>query len=120
MKRVFPELTPECEITARLYAQGCETKEIADIKCRAVSTVANQLQKAFEALKVKNGRELATLLHERVTGVRLTMNFDRKTRTLVSVVLLGIFSFSFIEDFDIVRRARKTEKIEEITIRRKD
>ena len=32
MKRVFNELTPECEITARMYAQGYEKKEIAQIE----------------------------------------------------------------------------------------
>ena len=116
-KRVLPELTPECEITARLYAQGMEKKEIADLKCRAISTVANQLQKAFEVLKVRNGRELATLLHERLTGLHLTMNFDKKTRTLVTCCLLGIFSLSFIEDFDVIRRSRRVERIEEIRIR---
>lgn len=47
MERVFTELTPECEITARMYAQGYEKKEIANFKCRAVSTINNQLQKAF-------------------------------------------------------------------------
>lgn len=45
MERVLTELTPECEITARMYAQGYEKKEIADLKCRAVSTINNQLQK---------------------------------------------------------------------------
>lgn len=28
MNRIFTELTPECEITARMYAQGYEKKEI--------------------------------------------------------------------------------------------
>ena len=65
MRRVFTELTPECEITVRMYAQGYEKKEIANLKCRAVSTINNQLQKAFEVLNVKNGRELATMLYER-------------------------------------------------------
>ena len=120
-KRVLPELTPECEITARLYAQGMEKKEIADLKCRAISTVANQLQKAFEVLNVRNGRELATLLHERLTGLHLTMNFDKKTRTLVTCCLLGVFTLSFLEDFDVIRRSRRTERIEEIRTRiRKD
>ena len=64
MERVFTELTPECEITARMYAQGYEKKEIANFKCRAVSTINNQLQKAFEILHVRNGRELATMLYE--------------------------------------------------------
>lgn len=75
MERVFTELTPECEITARMYAQGYEKKEIANFKCRAVSTINNQLQKAFEILHVRNGRELATMLYERIAGVRLTMDF---------------------------------------------
>lgn len=70
MMRVFNELTPECEITARMYAQGYEKKDIADLKCRAVSTINNQLQKAFEILHVRNGRELATMLYERITGVK--------------------------------------------------
>lgn len=76
MERVFTELTPECEITARMYAQGYEKKEIANFKCRAVSTINNQLQKAFEILHVRNGRELATMLYERIAGVRLTMDFS--------------------------------------------
>ncbi len=75
MKRVFNELTPECEITARMYAQGYEKKEIADLKCRAVSTINNQLQKAFEILHVRNGRELATMLYERLAGMKFTMDF---------------------------------------------
>lgn len=75
MERVFTELTPECEITARMYAQGYEKKEIANFKCRAVSTINNQLQKAFEILHVRNGRELATMLYERIAGGRLTVGF---------------------------------------------
>lgn len=75
MDRVFTELTPECEITARMYAQGYEKKEIANLKCRAVSTVNNQLQKAFDVLQVRNGRELATMLYERIAGVKFTMDF---------------------------------------------
>lgn len=70
MDRVFTELTPECEITARMYAQGYEKKEIANLKCRAVSTINNQLQRAFDVLQVRNGRELATMLYERIAGVK--------------------------------------------------
>lgn len=68
MERVFTELAPECEITARMYAEGYEVKEIAQIKCRAVSTINNQIQKAFQVLKVRNGRELSTLFHKRKRG----------------------------------------------------
>ena len=80
MERVFTELTPECEVTARMYAQGYEKKEIANIKCRAVSTINNQLQKAFDILHVRNGRELATMLYERIAGVKLTMDFSPTVR----------------------------------------
>ena len=76
MDRVFTELTPECEITARMYAQGYEKKEIANLKCRAVSTINNQLQRAFDVLQVRNGRELATMLYERIAGVKFTMDFS--------------------------------------------
>lgn len=65
MERVFMELTPECEVTARMYAEGYEIKEIAAIKCRAISTINNQVQRAFKILNVRNGRELATLFHKR-------------------------------------------------------
>lgn len=36
--KVFTELTPECDITAQMYAAGYEKKEIAVLKHRAVST----------------------------------------------------------------------------------
>ena len=45
--KVFTELTPECDITAQMYAAGYEKKEIAVLKHRAVSTINNQLQTAF-------------------------------------------------------------------------
>ena len=88
MERVFTELTPECEITARMYAQGYEKKEIAKFKCRAVSTINNQLQKAFEILHVRNGRELATMLYERIAGVRLTKDFSPIVSVYVTCNLL--------------------------------
>ena len=87
MERVFTELTPECEITARMYAQGYEKKEIANFKCRAVSTINNQLQKAFEILHVRNGRELATMLYERIAGVRLTMDFSPIVLSLIHICI---------------------------------
>lgn len=58
MERVFTELTPECEITARMYAQGYEKKEIANFKCRAVSTINNQLQKALKYCMYGMGENL--------------------------------------------------------------
>ena len=107
MERVFTELTPECEITARMYAQGYEKKEIANFKCRAVSTLNNQLQKAFEILHVRNGRELATMLYERIAGVRLTMDFSPIVRVSVACCLLCIFSLSLYHEQGDMRRLRR-------------
>ena len=114
MKRVFNELTPECEITARMYAQGYEKKEIADLKCRAVSTINNQLQKAFEILHVRNERELATMLYERIAGVKLTMDFSPTVRASVACCLLCVFSLSLYHEQGEMRRGRETrvERIE--------
>ena len=116
MDRVFTELTPECEITARMYAQGYEKKEIANLKCRAVSTVNNQLQKAFDVLQVRNGRELATMLYERIAGVKFTMDFSPIIRTSVACGLLCIFSLSLYHEQSDMRRARRTrvETIERV------
>ena len=50
--KVFTELTPECDITAQMYAAGYEKKEIAVLKHRAVSTINNQLQTAFLILRM--------------------------------------------------------------------
>lgn len=113
MKRVFNELTPECEITARMYAQGYEKKEIANLKCRAVSTINNQLQKAFEILHVRNGRELATMLYERITGLKFTMDFSPTIKSSIACCLLFVFSLSLYHEQDEMRRGRRT-KIERI------
>lgn len=116
MERVLTELTPECEVTARMYAQGYEKKEIASIKCRAVSTINNQLQKAFEILQVRNGRELATMFYERLTGLKFSMDFAPAVRVSVACCLLCIFSFSLYHEQSDMRRARRTgvETIERI------
>lgn len=87
---VFTELTPECDITAQMYAAGYEKKEIAVLKHRAVSTINNQIQTAFEILGVRNGRELALKLAERRFGIRLTFDFNPKLRSAVAIVLLVI------------------------------
>lgn len=116
MERILTELTPECEITARMYAQGYEKKEIANLKCRAISTVNNQLQKAFEVLNVRNGRELATMLYERLTGVKFTMDFTPAVRTSIACCLLCVFSLSLYHEQSNMRRARRTrvERIERV------
>lgn len=116
MKRVLTELTPECEITARMYAQGYEKKEIANLKCRAISTVSNQLQKAFEVLQVRNGRELATILYERMSGMKFTMDLPPVARSVVACCLLCVFSLSLYHEQSDMRRARRTrvERIERV------
>lgn len=116
MERVFTELTPECEITARMYAQGYEKKEIANFKCRAVSTINNQLQKAFEILHVRNGRELATMLYERIAGMKLTMDFSSTVRMSVAYGLLCIFFLLLYHEQSEMRRGRESrvEGIERI------
>lgn len=107
MERILIELSRECEITARMYAQGYEKKEIADMKCRAVSTINNQLQKAFEALKVRNGRELSTIIHERLSGIKLTMDFAPIIRSALAVCFIGVFSITFCPDFKADMRVRR-------------
>lgn len=107
MERVFTELTPECEITARMYAQGYEKKEIANLKCRAISTINNQLQKAFEILHIRNGRELATMLYERISGIKFTMDFAPIARVSVACSLLCVFSFSLYHEQSEMRKGRE-------------
>lgn len=116
MERVLTELTPECEITARMYAKGFEKKEIASIKCRAISTINNQLQKAFEVLHVRNGRELATMLYERMSGMKVTMDFSPISRVVVACCLLGVFFISLYHEQGDMRRSRRSrvEQIERI------
>lgn len=112
--RVLVECTPEEEITARLYAQGMEKKEIAFLKCRAISTINNQLQAAFEKLKVKNGRELATKLYERLSGLHLTMDFNQMTRSVIASCLLVLFIGSMFNDQFDMRRCRQRTRIERV------
>ena len=92
---VFTELTPECDITAQMYAAGYEKKEIAGLKKRAVSTINNQLQTAFLILGVRNGRELALKLAERLSGIRLTFDFSPVARSAVACCLILILDSHF-------------------------
>lgn len=116
MERVLTELTPECEVTARMYAQGYEKKEIASMKCRALSTINNQLQEAFRILRIRNERELATMFYERMTGMKFTMDFAPVVRSAVACCLLCLFSFSLYHEQSDMRRVRRTrvETIERI------
>lgn len=119
MNRILTELTPECEITARMYAQGYEKKEIAEIKCRAVSTISNQIQTAMRILHVRNGRELATMLYERIAGIKFTMDFSPAIRVSVACCLLCIFSLSLYHGQGEMRkgvesRIKRIERIRRI------
>ena len=93
MKRVLTELTPECEVTAQMFISGMEKEEIAEAKCRAFSTINNQLQKAFQILNVKNGRQLCKKFYERLSGVEYTLIFHRL------YVLLLLASFYVFSDY---------------------
>lgn len=103
---VFTELTPECDLTAQMYASGYEKKEIASLKHRAVSTINNQLQTAFLVLGVRNGRELALKLAERMSGVRLTFDFSPAVRSAVACVLLIILCLD--SHFEMRRQRTRT------------
>ena len=103
---VFTELTPECDLTAQMYASGYEKKEIASLKHRAVSTINNQLQTAFLILGVRNGRELALKLAERISGIRLTLDFSPATKSAVASVLLIILCLD--SHFDMRRQRIRT------------
>lgn len=104
MKRILTELTQECEYTAQMYALGYEKKEIASIKCRALSTINNQLQEAFRILHVRNGRELARKLYERMSGISFTMDFSPAIRAGVTCCLLLVLC---LDGHFEMRRLRK-------------
>ena len=98
MQRVLTELTPECELTTQMYISGLEKEEIAEIKCRASSTINNQLQKAFQVLNVKNGRQLCRRFYE----------FSPVVRASTAWIFIGIFSFSLFHEQGDMRRSRRT------------
>jgi DNA-binding CsgD family transcriptional regulator len=87
--RIFKELTPECDSTAQMYASGLEKKEIAQRKFRALSTIRNQLQTAYLILHVRNGRELAMKMAERLTGQRI-IDWGEKRAIIAAFFLLVI------------------------------
>lgn len=109
MERVLTELTPECEVTAQMFISGMEKEEIAEAKCRAFSTINNQLQKAFKILNVKNGRQLCKKFYERLSGVEYTFDFSPIMRSAVACCLLCVFSFSLYHEQSAMRRTRRTE-----------
>lgn len=116
--KIFTELTPECDITAQMYASGLEKKEIALIKCKAVSTINNQLQTAFSILNVKNGRELAIKLCERLSGIRFTLDFSPAVRAAVACCLLMILVIDNHLGMQRQRTTRRSTRIELVTSNR--
>lgn len=113
MKRALTELTQECELTAQMYISGLEKKEIASLKYKAVSTINNQLQEAFQKLNVKNGRELCRKFYERLSGIEFTFDFSPVARTVVTCCLL----FVLVVDYHCERvRLRSTKTISRVEI----
>ena len=113
MRRVLSELTPECEVTAQMFISGMEKEEIAEAKCRAFSTINNQLQKAFQILNVKNGRQLCKKFYERLSGVEYTFDFSPAVRSTFACFLLCVFGLSLYHEQNDMKRARRT-KIETV------
>ena len=112
MQRVLTELTPECELTTQMYISGLEKEEIAEIKCRASSTINNQLQKSFQLLSImqsiKNGRQLCRRFYERISGIEFTFDFSPVVRASTAWIFIGIFSFSLFHEQGDMRRSRRT------------
>ena len=113
--RVFMELTPECDKTAQLFAQGYEKKEIAEIKCRSFYTINNQINTAFEILKIRNGRELTIKYFERITG----RDLREQGRSLLSLILLCIFFVGFTQDLNarVRPRVRRVQPVRVVAVR---
>jgi len=101
-ERVFTELTREVDYSAQLYALGKEVKEIASLKFRAISTVNNQIKKAFEVLGVRNGRELSILYAQRVT------------KMIIMIFFLSLVVIDFVSETSSIYRGSK--KLE-VTVR---
>ena len=116
MKRVLTELTPECEITAQMFISGMGKEEIAEAKCRAFSTINNQLQKAFQILDVKNGRQLCKKFYERLSGIEYTFDFSPAMRSAFACLLLCVFGLSLYHEQSDMKRVKRIriETIERI------
>ena len=116
--RVFNELTPECDITAQMFALGLEKKEIADKKCRAPSTINNQIATAYKELDVRNGRELTIKYFERITGVN-THDLREQGRSLLSLILLCVFFVGFTQDLNarVRPRVRRVQLVRVVAVR---
>lgn len=105
MDRVFYELSPRRDEVAQLYGCGLEKKEIATRLCRSLSTVTTTIQRVYEALGVRNGRELSIKLAERLAGQDIR-------RTIIASCLLLLMAFDAVHEVQTMyRRGRYVEEI---------
>ena len=105
MERVFTELSPRRDEVAQLYSLGNEKKEIATKLFRSLATVSNTLQRVYEDLGVRNGRELSILYAERRSGVNLK-------HTVIASCLLAIVLIGMTHEVNFYRRSKaETELI---------
>ena len=87
-----------------VYAVGFDKKEIAEKKHRSLHTIINQLRTAFEVLGVRNGRELAIKLCERLCDIKANVNIQQMVHSAVACVLLLILC---VDSHLEMRRARQ-------------
>lgn len=108
--QVFHELTPECDRTAQLYAYGYEKKEIAEMKCRADSTINNQLQTAFIQLSVRNGRELTRKFYSRLSSLGISMDYKPQLRSFIACGMICLLMSTIFSHNDY-RRPRRIRMV---------
>lgn len=110
MDRVFLELSPRRDEVAQLYGCGLEKKEIAARLCRSLSTVTTTIQRVYELLGVRNGRELSIKLAERMAGQDIR-------RTIIASCLVLLMTVDAIHEVQTMyRRGRCAEEV--ATVRR--
>lgn len=118
LPHVFEELNKEVDKTAQLFARGYEYKEICSIKCRAYGTILNQINTAFNLLKIRNGRELSIKYSERVTGKSI-LDLSDRGRSILSIILLCVFLIGMTENNKFRRRRVEEEvRVTRISVRR--
>lgn len=104
MERVFTELSPRRDEVAQLYSLGLEKKEIATRLFRSLTTVSNTLQRVYEGLGVRNGRELSILYAERRSGVNLK-------RTIIAACLLALVVVGMNHEMTMYRRGKSETEL---------
>lgn len=110
LDRLFTELTPEVDYTVQMYAKGKEKKEIAEIKCRALATINNQIKTAFEVLNVRNGRELSILYMIRRAKIVVAILFFSIITLDVAYEAYSFYNNTEVNQTIIARRNRRIRK----------